>query len=453
MNQRTLIQNSLDQKPEIQAAMQELQAAQTLQAMAIPALKLGRAVAACAIAAELDARGQAGQAASERPLCPICGKPLESKGLVERQMVTLCGVVKWKRRQYRDACGCGNKPVCPSDQALGITSYQRYCKSVKRLACLLAVFLPYGLAAMLLSQCVGVIVSLGSINDWVAFYGAIAMRRLDRELQQLRDGQEPEPEKLSAVVEQLPLLIGADEVMAPFRPNEGSPAGKTRYRGVKVGIFARLKKMLNRKGEEVSRLEQRRVVAVLGDATEIEERLRLEALRQGIKTAPLVVWLSDGAIWLWKIFGAWFSQYAIGILDFYHAAQHLWCAASALLDGRKRLARLWFVQARSYMRRGMARRIIAELKRADKLTWLTAENRKIIRLTADYLQIHEAHLNYVLFKELGLPLGSGFVESTCKWLIQQRFKGVGMRWSESGFNALLHLRIEYVNGRFDTLFY
>jgi len=251
MNQISFVQNSLDQKPDIQEAMQELQAAQTLQAMAIPALKLGRAVAACAIEAELDARGHAPTA---RPLCPICSKAMESKGLVDRQMVTLCGVVKWERRIYRDACGCGTKPVCPSDQALGITGYQRYCKSVKRLACLLAVFLSYGSAAMLLSQCVGVIVSSSTINNWVAFYGAIVMRRLTDELRQLREGQEPEPEKLSAEVEQLPLLIGADEVMAPFRPNEGSPAGKTRYRGVKVGIFARLKKMLNRKGKEVSRL-------------------------------------------------------------------------------------------------------------------------------------------------------------------------------------------------------
>jgi len=36
-----------------------------------------------------------------------------------------------------------------------------------------------------------------------------------------------------------------------------------------------------------------------------------------------------------------------------------------------------------------------------------------------------------------------------KWLIQQPFKGVGMRWSEPGFNHLLHLRLAWVNGRFD----
>lgn len=61
-------------------------------------------------------------------------------------------------------------------------------------------------------------------------------------------------------------------------------------------------------------------------------------------------------------------------------------------------------------------------------------------------------MEYAKFKELGLPIGSGMVESACKWLIQQRFKGVGMRWSEDGFNHLLHLRLAWVNGRFDDLF-
>ena len=55
-------------------------------------------------------------------------------------------------------------------------------------------------------------------------------------------------------------------------------------------------------------------------------------------------------------------------------------------------------------------------------------------------------------KELWVPLGSGMVESACTWLIQQRFKGVGMRWSEDDFTHLLHLRLAWVNGRFDALF-
>jgi hypothetical protein len=46
------------------------------------------------------------------------------------------------------------------------------------------------------------------------------------------------------------------------------------------------------------------------------------------------------------------------------------------------------------------------------------------------MKTHEDHIRYDHFKAAGLPIGSGLVESACKWLIQQCFKGVGMRWSE-----------------------
>jgi hypothetical protein len=44
------------------------------------------------------------------------------------------------------------------------------------------------------------------------------------------------------------------------------------------------------------------------------------------------------------------------------------------------------------------------------------------------------------------------VGSACKWLIQQRFKGVGMRRGEDGFNYRAHLRLAWVNRRFEALF-
>jgi hypothetical protein len=47
-------------------------------------------------------------------------------------------------------------------------------------------------------------------------------------------------------------------------------------------------------------------------------------------------------------------------------------------------------------------------------------------LTTGYASLarHREHIDYAVYKALGLPLGSGRVESACKWLIQQRFKGV-----------------------------
>jgi len=78
--------------------------------------------------------------------------------------------------------------------------------------------------------------------------------------------------------------------------------------------------------------------------------------------------------------------------------------------------------------------------------------RDTVRTVSAYLERHREHIDYETYKALGLPLGSGMVESACTWLIQQRFKGVGMRWSEDGFNHLLHLRLAWVNGSFETLF-
>jgi hypothetical protein len=78
--------------------------------------------------------------------------------------------------------------------------------------------------------------------------------------------------------------------------------------------------------------------------------------------------------------------------------------------------------------------------------------RETVRTVYASLQRHREHSTSDRYKDLGLPLGSGMVESACTWRIQQRFKGVGMRWSEEGVNHLLHLRLAWVNGRFETLF-
>jgi len=69
-----------------------------------------------------------------------------------------------------------------------------------------------------------------------------------------------------------------------------------------------------------------------------------------------------------------------------------------------------------------------------------------------HLETHADHINYEHYKALGLPIGSGMIESACKWIVQQRFKGVGMRWSKKGFKNLLHLRVAWINGNFDELF-
>jgi hypothetical protein len=278
------------------------------------------------------------------------------------------------------------------------------------------------------------------------------MEHLQEHLEAVARGDLPPPEPLAAEQAALPLALGADGVMVPFRPEGGKPRGKIRWREIKVGVLARLGQHRTRLGQVVTRLQHRRLVAVLGDIEALTPRLWGEAVRQGLLTAPHVVWLSDGGRGLWRLFEERFARHATGILDFYHAAQNLWKGAAAWLDGRTTQARTWFVWARHRLRHGMPDGVLADLADALDVEGLPTTARDTLRTVYAYLERHREHINYAQYKDLGLPLGSGMVESACKWLIQQRFKGVGMRWSEDGFNHLLHLRLAWVNGRFDTLF-
>ena len=395
--------------------------------------------------------GQRADAASESSACAQCGARLESKGRLPRQLVTIIGIVRWHRQVRRCPKGCKESQVAPLDEALDIAPNQRTGPHLKRMACALAVFVPFEIAATLLLILTGVSVSPSSIWNWVQEAGQRAMMRLQAELDAVAEGNDPELEEMSDVYQKLAMLMGADGVMVPFRPQARTPKGKTVWREVKVGIVARWQKYTTA-GKQSGRLVQRRVTACLGSVDDFQPRLWLLACQQGLQQAPMVVWLSDGGRGFWRIFYHLFQPYAIGILDFYHAAQNLWKGITPWLDGRSRHARTWFQHARRSLKNGHAALVLTQIHETLQNPDLSDAARKSLQSFYNYLAKHLDHTHFAHYQRLGIPIGSGFVESACKWLIQQRFKGVGMRWSEDGFNHLLHLRLAWVNGTFPDLF-
>jgi len=440
------LRDSISQiEPSFQELVEAIENASTLTLLILSAWHLARALAVRLVEEVLTERSQS---PTLWPGCPKCGKSLHSKGFVSRQINSVIGVIHWKRRVGRCPRGCEIGQIAPLDNALGLLPYQRTSIELQRLGCLLAVFVPFETVTALLNHLTTVQVSFASIWHWVQSAGQKAMDRLNSQLDDLASGHLPQLESLEEAISMLPLLMGADGVMAPFRPEGGK--GATVWREVKVAVLARLGK--RRKSNELQ-LYQRRLVAVLGDIDSLRPRLWFEALRQSVLTAPQVVWLSDGGVGFWGIYTACFTFFAIGILDFYHAAQNLWKGAQTWLDGRSKKARQWFAVARHRLRHGGSKMVLDDISSALKLGGLSETAQKALRNLYEYLDVHKYHIQYKKFKDLGLPIGSGMVESACKWLIQQRFKGVGMRWSEDGFNHLLHLRLAWVNGRFDELFF
>jgi hypothetical protein len=439
-----------DYDPQLQEPLVRLWEAASLVLMVGAVWEVVRRLAVRLMEESLTVRAQQPET---WPICGRCGRGLQSKGFHPRALCTRFGVVCWRRRVGRCPKGCKGSQVAPLDQALGVLPHQRTGAEVQWRGCLLAVFVPYETARRLLRQLTGIERAAGTLWGWVQQVGQRARVQLEGELRALVAGELPAVEPREAELEALPLVLGADGVMVSLRPHPRTAKGKTRWREIKVAILARLGMRLSRQGTRVTRLCQRRLVAVLGTIDDLAPRLWLEAVRQGVRTAVQVVWLSDGGRGLWSVFQRCFQAVgAVAILDFYHAAQNLYKGASAWLDGRTRACQQWFADLRHRLRHGYEQHVLAELATLVETTPLPESAWQTLTNVYTYLKTHEDHIRYDHFKAAGLPIGSGLVESACKWLIQQRFKEVGMRWSEAGFNHLLHLRLAWVNQRFDSFF-
>jgi hypothetical protein len=214
--------------PQVDSSLQELviaiENAPSLGAMMFAAWRLARLLAVKLVEEELTERAQR---PTEWPNCEKCGKKLESKGFDDRQLTGLIGTVRWERREGRCPDRCKIGQVAPLDRELGLWPNQRTSAGLKRAACALAVFVPFEIAAVLLSLLTEVVISPASIWNWVQAAGQAAMTRLERQLEALKSGEMPKAEEIEAAVAALPLLVGADGVMVPFRPDGGKPNGRT----------------------------------------------------------------------------------------------------------------------------------------------------------------------------------------------------------------------------------
>src|SRR5262249_57742067 len=136
----------------------------------------------------------------------------------------------------------------------------------------------------------------------------------------------------------------------------------------------------------------------------------------GIKRTDEVTALADGAKWIWTEIDKNLPG-AAGVLDIYHAGEHLHAAAAAL-HGAGPAAEAW------YQRR---RRTLLESGSTGLLAELASEPGDVSELIG-YLGPHGDHTPYRQRLAEGRSIGSGMVAGACKTGIGQRVKQAGARW-------------------------
>jgi len=159
-----------------------------------------------------------------------------------------------------------------------------------------------------------------------------------------------------------------------------------------------------------------------------------------------IVFLADGARWIWDRVGDLTNEDSVLILDFYHAVEHL-SALCKVLYGEQ-TEEYWrnFNRWRESFQEGKVVEVIGELKRIR--AGCKGKKRQVLQDEIKYFEENKDRMHYDRYRAMNLPIGSGTVESSCKNVIGGRMKQGGMTWSESGAAGMLQMRTSLSSGRF-----
>ena len=84
----------------------------------------------------------------------------------------------------------------------------------------------------------------------------------------------------------------------------------------------------------------------------------------------------------------------------------------------------------------------------ETLNKLSKKTEKLRQLIGYYTN-HEKRMQYHGFKEKGLQIGWGAIESAHKDVLQKRLKLSGQRWTKKGLQQMAQLRVVYKSGKWD----
>jgi hypothetical protein len=397
-----------------------------------------------------------GQAIPRSRPC-ACGRV---KHYVDRRPCTVRGVVgemELDERHYYRCDQCGATEFV-GDELRGTSEFTALAE--ERIA-LMGKDGAYGGAANKLKR-LGIIAVAGSTVRSVCL-------RLGRRLKAKWDGEAAQQygtEGVKTEGNEECLAIGVDGTMlgkvdVQHRRRRSRKTGrKVRGKGALRHFFQEVKTLVvfsfNKRGEALRKTfyaTQERVDA-------FREKIVLEAHRRGASTARRLVFLGDGAAWIWKTAGELFPK-AIQVLDWYHAVEHLWAVGRARFGTDEKSLWAWMQEREKELWEGRVEEVLVAIRAASKALGapdpkLSPEARErdarwIVFRNIGYFEENRGRMDYPRYRAENLPIGSGVIESSCKHVVGDRLKRSGMRWDDEGAEDLLMLRCEDLNGRWDRL--
>jgi len=187
--------------------------------------------------------------------------------------------------------------------------------------------------------------------------------------------------------------------------------------------------------------------ATFGSVTEAGRRWGHCARQAGWGLNSRIHAVGDGAGWIQLQCREVFQQQGNFLCDFYHVSEYL---AAAAIGCRPSQPDRWRRTQQKRLRRGAAPKVLAELKphvESEKTPDLEAPVRNGYR----YLSNRMESLDYPNALELGLPIGSGMIESGHRHVLQARLKKAGTAWLPEHADQIAQLRVLRANHKWSSL--
>lgn len=376
----------------------------------------------------LDSWAQVADAKVARPGCPKCGVPMRHRGLPATGVVTTVGEVHYRRPRWRcESCGVESYP---HDAVLRFRTHNVSWPLAKVCSRLAAQIPSFAEASVTLTEDYRVHLAKETLRNIAEAAGTIVLEQEDAQRRRVMERQEqlPESDKQPETA-----CVFADGTMMH---SDGD------WHEIRVATVV----TEDAAGKLLERQSRARFLGV----EDVAWTLVLLARGMGYQNAKQRAFVADGAAWLWKLQVAYFGT-ATAILDWYHLAEHVHKAANLVYGQGSPEAQQWAQRVKNELWEGRVGTALT-LARQERAKARSPNKREALQELTTYLENNQHHVDYPRYRALGLPIGSGQVESQCKTLVGARCKQAGMRnWTYQGAEAILRLRSARQDGSFDAL--
>jgi hypothetical protein len=223
------------------------------------------------------------------------------------------------------------------------------------------------------------------------------------------------------------------------------------WRELKVGSWYEVEQVRNPSRQVVGKPDELRAKNIsyycdIAEAQHFEQLLWASGVQRGADQAEEIIFLGDGAVWIWNLVERNFPQ-AVQIVDWYHAVEYLTPIAEALHGAESPAGKEWLEEMHTDLWEGRVEQVISACQAYTKHRRAGEAARKAVT----YYTNNANRMEYARFRAAGYQIGSGTIESGCKQIATQRLKRSGARWTLEGARMTAKARAAWLSGHWDRL--